>query len=220
MEKIDKTAIVYENVETDDCYIGPYCIIGERLAEYYTNKKYKNPKTIIGKGAVIRSGTVIYAGCKFGRNFTTGNNAVIREYSEFGDNCSFGVLSQSDGYISVGNGSRFHNNVFLSQYTKIGNHVRIYPNVTTLESLHPPCKLHNKESGVVIEDYAIIGASSTILPRVKIGKNSFVGAGSLVKDDVPEGKLVNGNPAKVICDVSEIKCKTGKNKQPYPWHKE
>jgi len=45
---------------------------------------------------------------------------------------------------------------------------------------------------------------------VKIGKGAFVGAGSVVTKDVPAGKLVVGNPAKVVKDVKDIVDDEGK----------
>jgi acetyltransferase-like isoleucine patch superfamily enzyme len=51
---------------------------------------------------------------------------------------------------------------------------------------------------VTIGDGAFIGASSIILPGIKIGSNSIIGAGSVVTKDVPENSIVAGNPAKLI----------------------
>jgi acetyltransferase-like isoleucine patch superfamily enzyme len=39
---------------------------------------------------------------------------------------------------------------------------------------------------------------------VTIGRNALVGAGSVVVGDVPDGKVVAGNPARIIKDVSEL----------------
>ena len=50
---------------------------------------------------------------------------------------------------------------------------------------------------VIIEDNVWIGANSTILPGVTIGRMSVVAAGSIVTRDVPSGVLVAGNPAVV-----------------------
>jgi acetyltransferase-like isoleucine patch superfamily enzyme len=57
----------------------------------------------------------------------------------------------------------------------------------------------------------------TILPGVKIGKFSVIGAGSVVVDDIPEAVVAVGNPAKVIKRVSELKCTKGFLKRPYEW---
>jgi acetyltransferase-like isoleucine patch superfamily enzyme len=51
---------------------------------------------------------------------------------------------------------------------------------------------------IVIEDNCIIGAYSQILPGVHVGKNSVVGAGSVVITDVPPDSIVSGVPARVI----------------------
>lgn len=48
------------------------------------------------------------------------------------------------------------------------------------------------------EDGAFIGGNSIILKGVKIGKNSVVGAGSVVTRDIPDGEIWAGNPARKI----------------------
>jgi acetyltransferase-like isoleucine patch superfamily enzyme len=53
-------------------------------------------------------------------------------------------------------------------------------------------------SSVSICDNVWIGARSIILPGVKIGSNSIIGAGSVVTKDVPSNCVYAGNPAKLI----------------------
>ena len=56
-----------------------------------------------------------------------------------------------------------------------------------------------KESQVtLIEDNVRIFVNAVILPGVKVGKNSMVGAGAVVMKDVPSNVTVLGNPARVI----------------------
>ena len=43
----------------------------------------------------------------------------------------------------------------------------------------------------------MIGAGSVVLPRLRIGKYSVVGAGSVVTRDVPDHTVVYGNPARL-----------------------
>lgn len=50
---------------------------------------------------------------------------------------------------------------------------------------------------VIIGEDVWIGANSTILPGVTIGDYCVVAAGSVVINDVPDGALVAGNPAKI-----------------------
>lgn len=56
---------------------------------------------------------------------------------------------------------------------------------------------------VKIGDRVFIGANSTILMNVHIGNDVIIGAGSLVNKDIPDGKVVAGVPARVICSTAE-----------------
>lgn len=56
---------------------------------------------------------------------------------------------------------------------------------------------------IVIGDRVFIGANSTILMNVQVGNDVVIGAGSLVNKNVPDGCVVAGVPAKVICSTAE-----------------
>jgi acetyltransferase-like isoleucine patch superfamily enzyme len=202
---IEPGAIIYENVYIGaNSFIGAQCILGERLADYLKNDNYNNPILNIGKGSVIRSGTIIYADCAMGDNFQTGHRAVIREQSIFGNNCAFGTLSQSDGHIIVGNNCRFHNNVFIATYTTIEDDVHFYPMSCTVDSLHPPCQ--KGREGPYFEKGVIVGAKALILPRVRIGTGCVIAGGSVVTGDAPPNSVLVGAPARVVKKREEVRC--------------
>jgi len=50
----------------------------------------------------------------------------------------------------------------------------------------------------IIEDYVRIFVNAVVIPGVKIGKNSIIGAGSVVMKDIPPYSLAMGNPARVV----------------------
>ena len=54
---------------------------------------------------------------------------------------------------------------------------------------------------VIIGDNVFIGVNSVILPNVKIGNNSVIGAGSVVTKDIPANVVAAGNPARVINNI-------------------
>ena len=56
---------------------------------------------------------------------------------------------------------------------------------------------------VIIEQNVYIGAGSVILPGVRIGHHSLIGAGSVVSRDIPPNSVAFGNPACVQCTIDE-----------------
>src|SRR5206468_5024834 len=62
-----------------------------------------------------------------------------------------------------------------------------------------------KVEKTVVKKGASIGSGSTILSKVTIGENAIVGAGSVVRKDVPANAIVAGNPARFLRFISEEK---------------
>jgi acetyltransferase-like isoleucine patch superfamily enzyme len=212
---VGDNTIIYENVEIgDSCFIGPNCILGEPIAAFYREKGYQNPPLKIGKKSIIRSGSILYAGSTFGEELETGHRVTVREHSQFGEHCKVGTLCDIQGYVKVGNYCRFHSNVHIGQTSVIKDYVWIYPYVVLTNDPHPPSECIQ---GPTIEEYAVIATGAIIMPRVRIGRGSVVGAQALVNKDVPADMVVVGVPAKVLCSVADVKCKEGKLKNPYPW---
>ena len=212
--RIGDRTIIYDCVEIgDNSIIANDCVIGEPLSEYYYNDKYTNPKTAIGPNCLIRSHTIIYAGNTIGDNFQTGHGATVRENSTIGCNCSIGTFSDIQGFVKIGNYCRLHSNVFIPQYSVLGNFVFVYPGVIMTNDKTPPSNL---QKGPFIEDYSQISAGSVILPGIRIGKNCLVGAGSVVTSNVNDYSLVSGNPARFVKDIREIKSWESDSLH-YPW---
>jgi len=69
--------------------------------------------------------------------------------------------------------------------------------------------------GPTIKKGAKIGCNVTVLPFVTIGKNSLIGAGSVVTKDIPPNSVAYGNPAKVRRKIFDIKCDKGFIDKPY-----
>jgi len=88
----------------------------------------------------------------------------------------------------------------------IGNDVTLAPRVQILAH-DASTKRHlgrTRIGKVAIGDRVFIGASAIILPGVTIGSDVIIGAGSIVTEDIPSGVVVAGNPARVLCPLTEF----------------
>lgn len=71
----------------------------------------------------------------------------------------------------------------------------------------PPSDNYDKIAfkSVFIGDNSFIGAGAIILPGSNIGKHCIIGAGAVVKGNIPDFSIVIGNPCKVIGDTRKNK---------------
>lgn len=111
---------------------------------------------------------------------------------------------KKDG-LSVGQNFHILDDVVIDRHhcwhINIGDDVTLAPRVHILaHDASTKCLLgYTRIAKVNIGNRVFVGASSIILPGVTIGSDVVIGAGSVITSDVPDGVVVAGNPAKVIC---------------------
>ena len=165
-----------------------------------TEKKYK-----IGKNAIIRKPTVIYPDNEIGDNFATGHFVSIREKNKIGNNVSIGSHSNIEHNIIIEDNVRIHSNCFIPEYSILKHDCWIGPNVVLTNALYPKSiDVKKNLNGPYIGEFAKIGANSTILAGIKVGKHSLIGAGSVVVKNVADYAIVAGNPGRIIGDVRNL----------------
>lgn len=115
-----------------------------------------------------------------------------------------------DGKLLIGNNTGISGTAIICNYDiEIGNNVKIGGNTvlydTDFHSLDVDTrndKTKDKKKAkcqkVTIKDNVFIGAHSTILKGVTIGKNSIIAASSVVSKSIPDNEIWGGNPIKFI----------------------
>jgi acetyltransferase-like isoleucine patch superfamily enzyme len=211
--RIGDNATIYDGVEIgDNSTICNDVVLGEPLNAYYHEAAYENPRTVIGDGALIRSHSIIYAGCEFGPGFSSGHRVTIREFTVMGERCSVGTLCDIQGNVRIGNFCRLHSNVHISQTCTLGDFVFLYPFSVMTNDPFPPSE---EVKGGHIGSFTQVGVHAVILPGVQVGENCLIGANSVVSKALPAYSLAMGDPAKVLMDIRKYVV-MGKGR-PYPW---
>jgi acetyltransferase-like isoleucine patch superfamily enzyme len=138
-------------------------------------------------------------GVIFGNRCTVGRSAVIRPTNV--------LLDEPGEGLRVGNGSNIgaFSYIGCSGYIEIGDNVMMGPRVNLMAENHnfKRTDVVMKEQGVTrsfikIEDDVWLGAGSTVLAGVTVGRGSVVAAGAVVTKDVSPFSIVGGVPAKII----------------------
>ena len=101
--------------------------------------------------------------------------------------------------------------VVIGETTYIGNDVLIYQGVT----LGDTGKEHGKRHPT-LEDNVIVGAGAKVLGNLRIGKNSRIGAGSVVVDNVPDDCTVVGIPGRIVHQRIMVDGQLMHNRMPDP----
>ena len=139
---------------------------------------------------------------EIGKNFISGPSLRLEAWSEFqGEKFTPNIKIHDDVCLN------WNDHIGAVNSIEIGNRVLIGSNVLITDHIHgntclsdlkiPPIERRLISPGPVkIEDDVLIGENVCILPGVVIGRNSVIGAGSVVTKDIPPFSIACGVPAK------------------------
>lgn len=112
---------------------------------------------------------------------------------EIGEGTKIGTFVEIGRGVKIGKRCKIQSFAFIPEGVIIGDDVFIGPHVCFCNTKHP--MTGEEYIATIVQDGAIIGAGSVILPGVTIETKAVVGAGSVVTKNVSCGTTVMGNPA-------------------------
>ena len=137
-------------------------------------------------------------GCSIGDETKIGAFVEIRKGAVIGRRCKI------QAFAFIPEGITLEDGVFVGPHACFTND--IFP-----QAINADGSLKDvgdwKVVPTLVREGAAIGANSTILCGITIGRFSLIGAGSVVTRDVPDYAIVAGNPAKVTGDTRRPKVK-------------
>jgi acetyltransferase-like isoleucine patch superfamily enzyme len=163
------------------------------------------PGLVLGAGCTIGTGAVVYAGTEIGRQTMVADQAFVRERCTIGNSVIVGRGVTVENETLIGDYVKIQSGAYVTAYTILEDHVFIAPGVYTTNDnfMGRTPERFKYRRGPTIRHGARVGANTTLLPGIEVGREAFVAAGSVVTRDVPPATLVMGVPARPARSVPE-----------------
>ena len=149
--------------------------------------------------AVIDGDVIIGAQTKIWHFSHVLSNSVI------GGRCNIGQNVVIGPYVSMGNGCKIQNNVSVYKGVTLEDGVFCGPSMVFTNIYNPRAEIGKMDQvrSTLVRKGATIGANSTIVCGITLGRYCFIGAGAVVNQNIDDYALVVGNPARQIGWVCE-----------------
>lgn len=150
------------------------------MADFFAHESaYVDQPCEIGEGTKIWHFCHVMKNAKLGRGCILGQNVLIASDVVVGDNC------------------KIQNNVSLYTGVTLEDDVFCGPSCVFTNVINPRSQIVRRDEYLptYVKRGATIGANSTIVCGATLGRYSFIGAGAVVRGDVPDYALMLGVPA-------------------------
>ena len=152
--------------------------------KYFVHESsYVDENVEIGEGTKIWHFSHLQSGAKIGKKCSLGQNVNI------GNN------------VRIGNFVKIQNNVSIYEGVELEDYVFCGPSMVFTNILNPRSEFPQRGTEfyikTLVKKSASLGANSTIVCGITIGKYAFIGAGTVVTKDVPDYGLVLGTPGRL-----------------------
>ena len=146
---------------------------------------FAHPTAIVDAPADIGAGTKIWHFCH------------ISKGTRIGERCVFGQNVFVADNVTIGNNVKIQNNVSVYTGVEIEDDVFCGPSCVFTNVINPRSQINRQHMYMrtLIRRGATLGANSTIVCGATVGRYAFIGAGAVVRGDVPDYALMLGVPA-------------------------
>ena len=142
--------------------------------------------------------------CEIGSGTKVWHFCHIMKNARIGKNCIFGQNVNVASGVVIGNNVKVQNNVSIYTGVMVEDDVFLGPSCVLTNVTNPRSQIvrHNLYEKTVFRRGATVGANSTIVCGIELGRYSFTAAGAVVTKDVPDYALVMGVPAQQVGWIS------------------
>jgi len=158
------------------------------------NETYHNVGTLFGENIFIHTTADVAPSVSIGTDTKVWKFTNILERAKIGKNCVIGSHVEIGRNVIIGDNCKIETGAYLPEGVTLENNVFIAPCVCMTNDKFPPS---GKRWRTLVKEGASIGANSTIVCGVTIGKGAMIGAGSVVTKNIPDYAIVYGNPARI-----------------------
>ena len=148
------------------------------------------------KGYFVHESSFVDEPCQIGAGTKIWHFSHVMKGSVIGRDCNIGQNVVVSPGVTIGDGCKIQNNVSLYTGVVLEDAVFCGPSMVFTNVVNPRSEIVRKDEykKTLVRHGASLGANSTIVCGVTIGRYAFVGAGAVVTRDVPDYALVVGNP--------------------------
>jgi UDP-2-acetamido-3-amino-2,3-dideoxy-glucuronate N-acetyltransferase len=154
---------------------------------------YVHPTSTVGKDCRIGEGTKIWHHSQILSGAKIGKNCII------GHNCFIGSKA------TVGDGVKLESNIDVWDLVTLEDFVFVGPSAVFTNDINPRAQYPKKEYPeygkwipTLVKEGASIGANTTIICGITIGRYAMIGAGAVITKDIPDYAVFAGVPAKIV----------------------
>jgi UDP-2-acetamido-3-amino-2,3-dideoxy-glucuronate N-acetyltransferase len=135
--------------------------------------------------------------CQIGKGTKIWHFCHVMPHAQIGENCVLGQNVLVASHVQIGSNVKIQNNVSVYTGVELEDDVFCGPSCVFTNVVNPRSQIVRRDQyqRTLVRRGATIGANATIVCGATIGRYAFIGAGAVVRGDVPDYALMLGVPA-------------------------